>query len=975
MTVATELAKEAASLEYILAIEGVGWPASGVNGEIGSITASTWQGRVFATSDNEGDLATQLGCSVSTGLMLPSGFSETFDPEGYELTAGGQSYTIVDVDSVLGTIFRQHERTDASGSEKAAAVHTGNVFHFNQTTLRLQYSNPGGTVDPAEEGEVVWIGGAEAVLLGARTSLGSDAYSYASCTRGYLGTPRGAEDRMGFADTAYAGDFAVGTVVFPWNQYWQGRRTMMVVRVPGTAHFATLAHGFVNKLTKQKYGVEWTIATTARTAPLRMRRRPSVQRMKAVEFTQLDLFPSAPFAGERAGLIANSQYHQARAGIQQIHLFPWNWGNEGATFGFLYSYRTRPGGTKGANVGPVLTAPQAETATNPTTAYDTDADVYLSMRPVKIGDNVTRVLHMFPGDLDAEVSLGSDWVVVDREAVEIGGAQWKRLDPGIQHEVRVLLDNANTVPSLNPFTVNNAANGGRNPIDFALSLLTSRDGEFYRADADAASTDTVIDFSTASPAWTTNQWAGYALHCVEGDNKGEARVIASNTADEITVDTAFTANEAGGNEYQIRNTIYDTLPYGFGMQVAWQEIDIDSWEEVRDAYGSTWQIGVVVLGLDDNEDFWSLLSEHVFRVFGVMPYIDRSTGKLALRYIPQDYADGILETYPSVSINDILPGAFETIETMPRGDISRFIVNYRGQKVRASIPVMGRTNPWSRPPEYGIVRWIPMSFTTDALGESQSSITVVLGELERSLRGSGRELTIDAMLCDENQRDMLARILEQRLRDLAVSRPESDLPLGLRLLTQIYAGGIMSVTTDTIGGIVDPYTGSDGLTAHLCRVLSVSAQLRTGTMQLRVQLLGASGLQVGLLAPAVTVTGKAATPDRFEVDPDVFANDGERDWDELVVGDLLELRSQTGALKEAPFTISSFGANTSTTPGGASTDVINVDATVSSSIATGDYLTFIPWASTATANMERFAAYADATDQELGSGDDPKVYG
>lgn len=89
-------------------------------------------------------------------------------------------------------------------------------------------------------------------------------------------------------------------------------------------------------------------------------------------------------------------------------------------------------------------------------------------------------------------------------------------------------------------------------------------GELYmngdRGVATGAQTTTTLKDTTKS--WTTNEWAGCVALVITGANKGVSRTIASNTADTLTVSTAWPvacAAGASGSEYVILGSNKFTL--------------------------------------------------------------------------------------------------------------------------------------------------------------------------------------------------------------------------------------------------------------------------------------------------------------------------------------------------------------------------------------------------------------------------------
>lgn len=83
--------------------------------------------------------------------------------------------------------------------------------------------------------------------------------------------------------------------------------------------------------------------------------------------------------------------------------------------------------------------------------------------------------------------------------------------------------------------------------DFAVEL---RSGTGYVGVADNASTSTTLVVAGAN--WTVNQWAGCWVLCTSGASSGDARQIASNTNDTLTVTNAFTA-APDGDDFEIQS--------------------------------------------------------------------------------------------------------------------------------------------------------------------------------------------------------------------------------------------------------------------------------------------------------------------------------------------------------------------------------------------------------------------------------------
>src|SRR3990167_4778780 len=209
MTVQAELDKYASRLEWILCVEGIGWLTDEAS------FASGFDGDVFVTEDLDGTLATDLGCTVHAGLMMPGiSLEESFDPLTLEYKKGSMRFSIQDQDDIL--VARIHPLDSAS---KQATIDTGDPLVYNATTVVLNETSAFAASD------VAWICGREAVLLGTRSEVAAPVYSYASCTRGYLGTPRGRYDPRPTGLDGLAR--AAGSDVRDNNRFWWDRRVML----------------------------------------------------------------------------------------------------------------------------------------------------------------------------------------------------------------------------------------------------------------------------------------------------------------------------------------------------------------------------------------------------------------------------------------------------------------------------------------------------------------------------------------------------------------------------------------------------------------------------------------------------------------------------------------------------------------------------------------------------------------------------
>ena len=467
-------------------------------------------------------------------------------------------------------------------------------------------------------------------------------------------------------------------------------------------------------------------------------------------------------------------------------------------------------------------------------------------------------------------------------------------------------------------------------------------------------TATTINF--ASTIGYANQWAGYALHATEDSNIGEARVIVSNTTTSITVDTPFSSTPAASKEYQVRNTIYDVLPIGWGLGVPNEDIDLDSFERVRNTHLTDASLGNFALTLDKELDLWSLLKQNVAVPFNLFLYQNRTNGKLSCEYVAETIANYTATTIPTITSDMILD--FSPIDLVPRAAVSHITIETRNanqtyiEAAQVDNRFAGRTGSGTNP------------FVDN---DHEHTITIRSDELDQVFDDSTLgSLSFSAKLNDTDSIGDLAARMTSRLRREARPAPEVDLLLNLSKLTTLQVGQLIKITdTDTFKPF-NPYTGTRGFSQVVCRVLSLNIQLE-GTPGLRVRVQILNEANTALVAPACAVSSYSSGT--FQIDVSQFAQAGGESWDYLFVGDRLELRDKNGAFKVAPLIISSFGANLSPLPSGASTDEINITTSPALTIATGDYLTFASYSASNTTNMDDYAAYADASTELLSGGD------
>ena len=423
------------------------------------------------------------------------------------------------------------------------------------------------------------------------------------------------------------------------------------------------------------------------------------------------------------------------------------------------------------------------------------------------------------------------------------------------------------------------------------------------------------------------------------------------------MDVPFSNTPTAAKEYQVRNSVYDVLPIGWGLGISNEEIDISSFETVRNTFLSEATLGNFALTLDKELDLWAFLKENVAIPFNIFMFQKRTTGKLTCEYIAEAISNFTANTLPTIASNEILD--LSPIDLIPRSSVSHIAIETRNANQRYISAGDGDsqyrtgTNPFVD-------------------NDHEHTITIRSDELDNvfddSILGS---LKFSAKLNDTNTiADLSARMIS-RLRREARPAPEVEISLDINRFTTLQVGQLIKITdTDTFNPF-NPYSGSRGFNATVCRILSLNMEL-AGTPRMRLKLQILDEANTALIAPACAVSSYSSGV--FTIDESQFAQEGGESWDQLGVADIIELRDKNGALKTATLTISSFGSNTATTPAAASTKTINITTTPSITIATGDYLTFARYSASNTTNMDKFAAYADPSTETLSGGDVAKEY-
>lgn len=972
MSVATQIGLPAHKLEWMLCIEGVGWPSDELD------LSDGFDGDIWVTQDFDGtlaaDIGSSLGCTIRHGLVVGGSISESIDPITAAYNPGNMTFKIVNTDDWWTTNFAPHKR-DVTRSEIITA--SGLTYQW------LDIALADGT--EFDNGDVVWMAGKEALYLYGKSFVSGTIYSY-DVLRGHLGTTRGRTNKMPSDASAFT--WPQYTRVYKEHRFWANRYVELWAHVPGEApeECVRVFSGRLANIKRSNVGHE--VSISVRSDPVRDVGR--IWRARDMACGGSVKRNTINHTVEERGY--NAWNMRAEVGLlRELRIKPYRptgpldeKGEGKYALAAGYRYRTEPGGTAGMRATWDADGVQALGDAG-------DEDVNVIMRYMKIGNQVYLAKKQADEDGDPEVVLTEAFSSLGyNNGLRLGSDG----QPRIEHfprgtPCRFLLDNYSDAWQHNHYAVNQVVT--RHPIDLALSHITSRDDEYYIGDAQAGSSATVVLFPTGTLK-TDDIYIGAALHCVEGDNKGESRLIIDNSTSTVRVEEAFSNTPSAGDEYQIRNSIYDTLPIGWGLGVPYQRIDIPSFERIREKNIPSAEVSKFILGVEDEVNIWELLQKNVFEPYGIHVYRDKINGKLTASYIGYAVGDGVIYDYVTVQDKDVISiGDLDDRITRP---ISTINVTVRKSEEKV-VNIIGSQH-------YTLNSEALLSGDAGLLGQTISNRVAyesVRGRVPAEMGGdtediehkaprfevfndTGTEsLKIQALF---NTRDTLAAVSNRAIAFLqayAIPPPMTKIRLPISFLLSIRPGVFLVVSKDD--GPLNPFLLTRGWNQVVCMVVGTRIDIGPSEAAVECDVLVLDDLNGGKIAPAGQIdgvkSGSDGTSDYFEIARDAFVSDVNNDNDlfYFAVGDRLQLYEEDGSLQAATvYTIRSFGLNDVSDPEDASPpDIIRVNESVPAAgvLTTDMYLTFAAWSASNTARMEKYAAYADASGA-LSGGDDAKEY-
>lgn len=962
MTVPAELAREGQRFEYFVAIEGIGWPTNGLSGAL----SGGFSGRVWSTNDMSANLATVLGCTVATGLMVPDSISESFDPRTCSYSPPGLSFKIIDDDDWwLANLTPRKSETYTELFDDGSGV----GLHPRDRRVTV---NDGTALS---QNDLVWIGGRELVKLGPKIEIAAPVYKFYPSIRGYLGTQTGSSLRR---PEDYALSYwPVGTSVGVVARWWWNRRVTLWAHVPGEAveNCELIWVGRLRDVTNPNSGLEWELSCVGDQMNIISRVH------RAVDWRCYGSYwISRTYLGQVA-LTSDEAAWNSRRVFRFMRPADAKFGADGGGLYELataYHYRCEPGGTAGM-VAAFDTGIAAAGGSPQALDIDSEVDVLRSF--VMVEDAIYYMYHRTTRDGETHAHI------VDADVIPYAGsnpmAQAAMSPSGSVAPVelpsyadgaraRFLLSNYGRDRGTNRFCVN--GNVTRNVVDTALIFMLSSDREYYKHDTVAGSTSTVIQFGVGASGADADQWIGKALFCMEGTYKWQAREIVDNDADSITVSPGFSGAPPAGVEMQVRNSIYDVLPLGWGLGVPSEEVDIDSFERMRDEHLRDCNVGEFIIGTEDETDIWKMISENIFKPYGILVYFDFTTRKTTARYIGTLANDGAFESFTSIVAGDILrPGDIRHTFSNPMGTMKL--------KVRACEErIVDTTNETSVVGVVGtgtIYKAVKQRVPSAIGGKTRE---IVIRSEELSVAFAETELdqeSVSALLNTEDDFAPLAGRLIGRIAEYSIQPPVWDPRLDIALYQSLKLGS--PVVISWADAPANPYTGLRGWSQVIGRVLSRNRKLNGTNFGVDVTIELLAAIDIGRLAPAAVVTSKGSDANGayFVVEDTNFVSDpdSDKDWWYFAVTDKLVHRDATGAAKAgwATRAVSGFGTNFVSDPTLANSSRVYVDGAIGSAVAAGDYITFSDWSAGNTVRMELYSAYA-TVGGALTGGDSAKRY-
>lgn len=953
MTVAAELAQSNAQIEFVLCIEGLGWPVNEAD------LSSGFAGDIFATGDMYGTMSTVTGAAtIHTGLILENDIEDRLDVVRGSYQQGGINARIVDYDGFMLANFTPNKIGTTTTLSATLTYDSTEPYLADGSSFA--------------NGDVAWVANSEAILLAGKTLVGGTEYKYTGSTRGYLGTTRGRRSGSPLDGSAFC--FINGTGVYDVHKWWRNALVQLFIYQPssGTGSISRIWSGKLRDMKSTFTGTEYTLQAVADYVYDLSRTRKQYDLLAysmeadATFNNSSDedqLLTLAAYQGRDQGAVGDFYGNRRRINFTAPGLLSAERESK-YVLPAAYHYRTEPGGTR------AMITVWDNSSLSYVQAADVGSDVEVIMEFVRVGEEIYLALKRA---VDSDGGRGIERTEIWTENLSrLGGGGRTQADFKMVTlfesgtPCRFLLSNWLDSSSFNRYTVNKQVT--RNPIDILLCHLTSRDDEYFIDDSIIGTTTSTIAF-TNTVSTDTNAMAGAALFCVEGTDKGESRVITSNTTTTVTVENPFTTGETA-KEFQVRNSIYDVLPLGWGIGVPYWRIDVESFEAIRDKYMPDVNVGKYMLGLDDKMDIFEFLRREILEPFGIFLFIDRTTGKLTAEYIGEAIGDGIIDTYTTLTDDDIIEtsGIQYSIKEPVRS------ITY---KIRSSKQVVIGWEP--KPTIVNGVRFTGNTEVYDAapaaLSEAKQSVTVGLDEIGISLPdddGQTVEISAALMTTDEDISFLITRA-QALLKAYASPPPTMDMLLAPKHITTLRPNSFVVFTWATAPA--NPFTGTSGWTNVVGRIISSTVQLRPGVkpgLRVKVELL--TELGGGLIAPAAKLAGAKSGSDGtshwYEVSPSTYTADGVtvKDYYGFAVGDRLQVRQQSGAYNTTAtttvYTIRSFGANDVADPTQASSDIIRITtaAVGAANLATTDYLTFATWSASNTARMDTYAAYADANE-------------
>jgi hypothetical protein len=454
---------------------------------------------------------------------------------------------------------------------------------------------------------------------------------------------------------------------------------------------------------------------------------------------------------------------------------------------------------------------------------------------------------------------------------------------------------------------------------------------------------------------------------------------------------------------QIRNSIYDCLPFGWGLGIPWQRVDIAAFERLRADYFSTAELSKFIIGTQHSFDIVEFLTENILKPYGIVLTLNRATSKITPVYVGAGSgSDGLTrQDLTSITKSNIIdagrmeyrPMRSKSIGTITTRPTAMTVVRKNYRRIDMTVNTswidfdfgtifLQKNEEQKRLPEFipGLAETVDHTVTlgndavVDAIGENSEDST----------------LEVSAMLCTIDNLGGTEAAMIARLRRLQVPPPYTTIKLSTDVLSSaLYPGAFLKI--NFADAPVNPYYNERGWEDLVMRITGITYDIPQGVLDCSAEVLGIQ-INSGMIAPACLADSQsaiAATPAYIGVSDTIawtysrqtirynaaLDETVPKDWQYFHVGDVIEIRDSDGSTRQTGLVITSFGSNAISDPYGAvGTPRINVDAALTVTIASDDYITYAAWSTSNSTDQDEYLATVTSAGSDLDANSEAKEW-